>query len=373
MYVFAEPVTEEQIQKIQTTNQESIADFERRVLGLNDGDSTDDTSPADKASAKKEWAELQAKVAQQMDNDEMSSQENEAVRVVEVGTADGSLGDSGSTSESLEHPDAVTPDAADDGEQQSEQQAVSVAEERYDGVSSESHPSDPVAHQPGSNTKGAAPANLEANGEQYETEPTGGKETEGESYDADRMQEIEGAQKVAEMQENLLRVLNQSLSESERNPSEETEDSKTPGDTRFLDSNDEEQASVIPKGSDSSLLAMTLTIRNKVNGKYVLRPSNLAEDDNWSVEYSLAEVPTASRAWSLYGACQARRKARMDSSNTDNEDDAAANYYLRRMRDLSEKGREWRKVQDSIDQQNEKVVLGQSSPNDPVRRPHLAA
>ncbi|KAI9759136.1 MAG: hypothetical protein M1835_000451, partial [Candelina submexicana] len=195
-------------------------------------------------------------------------------------------------------------------------------------------------------------------------EPDSKTDTVSEPCGVTRAQETDGAN-IAEMQETLLGSCKHgSKGRKEQETLEEAEDTETSGDTGFLDKIGEEQAAVIPEGSDGSLLAMTLTIRNKVNGKYVLRPLDLQADDKWSLEYSIDEVPTASRAWSLYGACQARRKSRMDSANDDSEDDVATNYYLRRMRELSEKGREWRKVQDSIDAKNEKVVLGQSTAND---------
>ena len=52
----------------------------------------------------------------------------------------------------------------------------------------------------------------------------------------------------------------------------------------------------------SGILAMTLTLRNKVNGSYILRPENLTKDDDWSVEYTLSPVAEERRAWALYQA-----------------------------------------------------------------------
>ncbi|KAI9718898.1 MAG: hypothetical protein M1812_003782 [Candelaria pacifica] len=366
MYVFVEPVTEEQIQQIQTTNQEKIAEFERNVLGLNDRDSTNDTSAADKAAAKEEWAELQAEVAQEMDNDEMSPQRDKAALVIDAGTIDGSLGDSRPTQENFEHGGVVETDAAADGEEISKLRLNSVADTHQNNH--EHSNADPILHDFKPENVGAAPGGTEERKEQHENGP----ESAQTSHVPTRIPEIDGEKEVAEMRETLSRVRDDpSKVKMEIQDSGQGEDSEMPADAVFLDNIEEEQASIIPEGSDGSLLAMTVTIRNKVNDKYVLRPSDLGADDKWSVEYSIAEVPTASRAWSLYGACMARRKEKMDSADVD-EDDVAANYYLRKMRELSEKGKEWRKSQNQMDHGSERVVLGQSSPNDTIKRSTMA-
>lgn len=55
------------------------------------------------------------------------------------------------------------------------------------------------------------------------------------------------------------------------------------------------------------LLGMVLTVRNKVNGKYVTRPENLTKDDVWDIEYNIEELPDE-RAARLFEQCKKRRK-----------------------------------------------------------------
>ena len=102
---------------------------------------------------------------------------------------------------------------------------------------------------------------------------------------------------------------------------------------------------------------MTLTIRNKVNGKFVLRPERLTAGDQWSIEYSLTEVDTETRARALYKACQGRRKKKHDKMETKNDEERLTGF-LRRLRDLSMQGRKWRARQDEEDTKKPMQVLG---------------
>ena len=103
-----------------------------------------------------------------------------------------------------------------------------------------------------------------------------------------------------------------------------------------------EQFSQPPAGE---LIGFVLRARNKVNGLLTVRPENLDEYDSWNVEYTLEEMPHE-RALSVYNQCRGRR-ARLQQS-TQNED-AAANYYLRTMKRLSDNGRSLRQKIDQYD------------------------
>ncbi|KAH0535949.1 hypothetical protein FGG08_007145 [Glutinoglossum americanum] len=256
MYIFAEPVSEEQIAEIQATNQERIEAFERSVLGLNKGETAKPNDEVEevKGESSSEWENIQAKVEQELQDDERSSDRFA--------------------------PPGETP--------------VGVLEGDSNGSATET---------------GSVPPHADF---------------------ASRC-EGQGGEKI--------------------------EDSEDKADKGWLEGVAKEQQ----QGGDRDLLAMTLSIRNKVNGRYVLRPNNLTEQDSWAVEYSLAEVSSASRAWSLYGACQTRRKKALEVNNTTDED-LATNYYRRTIRDLSEAGRKWRKQQDKTDSTMDKIVLGQSVP-----------
>ncbi|TGO92445.1 hypothetical protein BPOR_0003g00430 [Botrytis porri] len=67
MYIFAEPMEEEEIQKIQDTNKAEIEAFEARVLGLH-SEKGEEEQLEEKKNA--EWEDLRAKIEESMENDE---------------------------------------------------------------------------------------------------------------------------------------------------------------------------------------------------------------------------------------------------------------------------------------------------------------
>lgn len=72
MYIFAEPVAEKLVEKIQATNKRKIEEFEREVLGVATSKLTEEQKEA-------EWARLRAKVEEEMQNDELGIEKpNEA-------------------------------------------------------------------------------------------------------------------------------------------------------------------------------------------------------------------------------------------------------------------------------------------------------
>ncbi|KAL1863781.1 hypothetical protein Plec18170_000620 [Paecilomyces lecythidis] len=110
-----------------------------------------------------------------------------------------------------------------------------------------------------------------------------------------------------------------------------------------------------PEQEPRDLLAMTLMVRNFVNDRPVARPVNFTANDKWTIEYELSEMKP-SRTHALYDAVQKRRWKALEGRGED-ETDLAANVYIRKLRDLSKQGREWREEQDKIDQEKGVVVL----------------
>ncbi len=105
--------------------------------------------------------------------------------------------------------------------------------------------------------------------------------------------------------------------------------------------------------SKVELLALTLRIQHRVNGGVVKRPTHLTSSDNWSLDYSLEEETREAFAQAQYRASKARRKTTLEQR----EGNSAANYYLRKLRDMANSGAEWRKAQDGLDAGRERVVL----------------
>jgi hypothetical protein len=346
MYIFAEPVSEEQILEIQTANKKKIEAFERDVLGLNKEEKPkrNDEVEETKEESDSEWEHIQAKVEQELQDDEKSSGEfvvSEAPAGALGGNSDGQV------------------DFASWHEGQGELRAA--ASEQGD-VGGDGKTKDQVRDSDGQETTSSG------NGEERSNREDGyeGKVGHVESHEPEKI--LDGGGDVQPKSD--FREPDSQTSKSSESPSavfreedpKKIEDSEDEADKVWLDEVAKEQQDVVQQSDDRDLLAMTLSIRNKVNGCYVLRPNNLTEQDSWIVEYSLAEVSSTSRAWSLYGACQTRRKKALETNDASHED-VAANYYLRTIRDLSRAGKAWRKKQDKIDSNMGKVVLGQSAPN----------
>ncbi|KAI9785880.1 MAG: hypothetical protein M1835_003204, partial [Candelina submexicana] len=203
MYIFAEPVTEEQVQDIQMTKQESIADFERRVLGLHNHENGNETSPADEESASREWADLQAKVAQEMENDEMTPENTKAGRDVDAGTVDGSTGDGRSTPEASKHEDVVSNEGSASETEVPKQRLVSAIENRHNLIDNGPPNADSVSHELEAKTTIIPSVSTEESEEQYGKEPDSKTDTVSEPCGVTRAQETDGAN-IAEMQETLL-------------------------------------------------------------------------------------------------------------------------------------------------------------------------
>ncbi|KAI9864561.1 MAG: hypothetical protein M1813_003050 [Trichoglossum hirsutum] len=361
MYIFAEPVSEEQITEIQTTSKEKIEAFERNILGLSKGEKNGSNDEFEEAreESDSEWEHIQAKVEQELQDDENFS----GNFIPSEGAPAGALKDnSNRPAESTGSASGLTGFASFHGAQCDQRAAVSE-EDGEEVAAWDEKIRDQVRNGDGQ----------EVSNNDTREEPSDRKESDGNKVGrvgSDELEEKildgggdEQAESGSQELDNKVPTASGLLSTSfqgEEDP-KNLEDSEDEADKEWLEETVKEQQELVRQGDDRDLLAMTLSIRNKVNGRYVLRPDNLTERDSWTVEYSLAEVSTASRAWSLYGACQTRRKKALEANDA-NQGDVATNYYLRMIRELSKAGRSWRKKQDKIDAGTERVVLDQSIP-----------
>ena len=301
MYVFAEPVTEEQVTQIQNRNSEKIEEFENRILGLHQSKENSDEESTDKTD-RSEWDDLRANVEDAMDQDELNL--DEAPAVTDTNGEDRAAG-----TQKDEHSQASgfsISDESNETEVSTQDEAQPTTEDSVDQSQSsdESNPTDAVQ---GSASNQPEPEN--------------------------------SADDVASTQQGLASDPNKD------------EDFETEADTSFLEDMDH------PDEEGKEVLAMTLTLRNKVNGAFVLRPDALKSDDEWSIEYSLVEVPDPRRAWSLYEACQARRQKKLEAPMPQ-EDADKVNYYIKNLRKLSQRGRVWRDQMDESERGKPVRILG---------------
>lgn len=286
MYIFAEPMAEEDIDKIQNSQKAKVAKFEREVMGLESKEDKEADEATDTATAEDDQVAMQLPLT------------HEDTIELETGTLNitGTLNMTGVQPPTTPEP-TTTPTAVED--------------EATDSKTAETAPAEP---------------------------PTS--------------------------------------TNTPSDPSLNTSDS--PADSSFLSLLTLNSTSSAPKDeSHRDLIAFTLTVRSRVNGAYVERPEHLSPGDKWRVEYSLSEIASPERAWALYEATKARRRKVFERANkTDDENQdgsagggggnprrgrGAGDDYIRRLRQLSQKGRDLRAEIDAVEaDRGEKVVFGET-------------
>ena len=421
MYIFAEPVTEEEVTEIQSHNDAKIQDFERKILGLH-SDETDATeSPQEDDS---QWADIQASVQDAMDKDELGLDEAAESRSEDTdGLAEQPQGhrtiEEGRLpvrQSSPEHEDDSRASVADDVDDEVDEEEGNEDEDREDDDDDNGEEDEEDGEDGEDEENEENEENEEDEGDQEEDEnEMEVKEDIGDEQEDDIVQETAGSSsrlsnigttgqsmevpheepdpladawmtEKASSSEDTMQASEQALDDP-IDASENADDQSSPSDLEVaVPSMDEKQKTTTGTREESmrpfekaagfniqadgpfiseidsasppkSILAMTLTLRNKVNNAFVLRPENLTASDAWSIEYSVTEVPDESRAWALYEACQARRKKKLDAPMPA-EDEEKVSYYIKNLRNLSEKGRKWRREQEQRDKEGHVQVLG---------------
>ncbi len=449
MYIFAEPVTEEQVVEIQSHNDAKIEAFEREILGLKRDEATQGRSQEDDPR----WADIQANVEDAMYKDELGLEDNPATL---ADTEDGGEGEDADGLEVFEHgpfyankteveeddyanagvagsaededeeeegqdEEDEDEDEVDDGEEENEEEEEEDKEDTADGEkkdeeeheivdgedSQDTNPEEVTIEKeseaglqqdqidqdgfPASSIEASeqdATADIEAGNGTSDTRSSGAEETtmkdtatnSGASSGSDEgliedtnissgasSGSDEGLVEDTATSSGASFGSNEGLvgdnAPSSKDEPSTTEDPATLSSNSELDSDHPEadsaylDAQPTPSDAEPNILAMTLTLRNKINNSYVLRPEKITAEDKWSIEYSLSDIPDARRAQALYEACQTRRKKKMESNEVKREEEGLS-WYLRNLRELSRKGVEWRKGVDEKDRANRVWVLG---------------
>lgn len=442
MYIFAEPMEDEQILEVQESNKAVIEDFERRVLGLEPEDSEGELSEEKRAA---EWASMRAKVEENMEKDELDIEEarafaesmiegseifgsealeseekerlinellessafsevedEEAMVSREGNDSDGdrvegaSAGaggvvvdedDVGEVDEEEEEEEEIGEEDEEDEDDQEEEYVeeheIGQAEQELDESQSLDHVGDDdlsldkghTDHLPDQTGMEASESQPEAEhlladeaptdvvleepemggtGAQGDRKPTSTvDEDHGETNtDVDNITDSESAVRE-DFGDKELAPNDTPLGSESHEPAPSDESGlKTETETETLDSvsTDEGSTQGVNQNVQSTkdVLAMTLTIRNKVNNRYVDRPRDLTWRDKWTIEYALEEVADPARAWKLYQACKTRRSRALSTAKREGNNQFN-NGYLDKLRKLSQKGKKWRARQDNID------------------------
>ncbi|KAI5803239.1 mitochondrial protein Pet127-domain-containing protein [Geopyxis carbonaria] len=103
--------------------------------------------------------------------------------------------------------------------------------------------------------------------------------------------------------------------------------------------------------TETECIALSVKVKNYVNGISVIRPSSLDEHDKWTMSYSVTESEEKAKANSLYKSLKTRRKRPL--RRRENE---KPHPLLRQLRKLSKDGEEWDANQTILDSAKRPVV-----------------
>ena len=115
------------------------------------------------------------------------------------------------------------------------------------------------------------------------------------------------------------------------------DDSLTPGDPKYLNS--------MPKTTEQDkgpLLGMVLDVKSYVNRQRTGRPSNeFKKNDEWEIDYTLAEIGVQSRAWAWYEALKSRRAKTF--AEEEKQEDKQRDYYFGMLKRITQDSVKWRR------------------------------
>lgn len=354
MYIFVEPVTEAQVEEIQARSSEKIKEFERNLLGLHGGIQSSTARLGDDAS---DWVDIQDSVQEAMYRDELDLVKDEEDRTIiepkrDARNEEDRAASGEGTRDKVDMEDGK-PDVKDlkDGveamENRQEREIDSASERKTDEDEGKSKAEPSIGN---GEERGYADSNAYVEILGVAEDSQGAREDEIAGNPSDT---LDIQQQYAQLQ--AARVDAIELPEEHFN----TQSLSLPENAGR-----EQEASVLTNKKvlkQGELLAMTLTIRNKVNAEYVTRPEILTARDTWTVEYSLSEIKHADQAWDLYRACQKRRMKKLVP-----DEDEEISRYIQELREMSQRGSIWRRVMDEGDKLRPPTVLGQELPKERV-------
>ena len=402
MYIFAEPVTEEQMTAIQTARDAKVQELEEELYGNKKDDN-------DSAEGDQSWENLQANVQDAMDrdiqdpnhadgrqdldteligpeehdleedrlphdHDSVEQSENSSPVLMENGGPDEDLEpDDGDTMEqgldngeddAENEIDLDEPEEEEDADQEARggsligKDTMVQADEEL-GLAEQASHDGAVAALEESSVQGSEVSDDEGHGSTVGSDETGYDEIGDPSSEImDSSGTVTNGMGASPGDSKNRSQSDENIQEEERVLGNEVSDR----DDTLLDQSVPQSSDAISSGKE--VLALTLTIRNNINGNFVVRPVNLKHHEKWSVEYSLDEVADGQRAWDLYQACQIRRKKKLNDQEVRSEDDDQVDGYIRRLRQMSRQGAKWRRKQDKEDEKLPLKVLGKNLQED---------
>ncbi|PVH81678.1 Pet127-domain-containing protein [Cadophora sp. DSE1049] len=340
-YIFAEPFTETAIEDIQKTSKAKIEKFEKAVLGVVSKEYSEEDQ-------EKEWAKIRARVEESVGDDEAG---REALSGADDADLDSDLDNADEDGDISENEDATEADELPEEERELRDiiSATRVAEDQ----ALEDQVDEPIEEE---FSKDGKDTDLEESVEEGEESDATGVEGPDEDEPAEPDENVE--------------VDSENLDEdSEVEPAEES-----PGATESEETDDYIDEDSLPitrvvsgpggsppikpnkKAPVREMMAMTLTVRNKINGEYQTRPWKLKSTDKWEVEHALSEIQNPQRIATLYQMSLDRRE-RANYKTIDLNKDSFNNVFLQRIKNMNQRGREWRKQQSEMDKTQPVKVL----------------
>ncbi|KAH8821551.1 mitochondrial protein Pet127-domain-containing protein [Xylogone sp. PMI_703] len=378
MYIFAEPIEEERIKEIQETNKDAIREFESRVLGL-DNDNTDEEMKSI------EWERIRSMVEKSIEKDETSMED---ARAIVRGLIEQS--DVLSSEETSEQADRLldeilsasgvndsTQDDEDDARENEDEDEDDEEEDEDEDADNSIDASEELEEDTDESSLGEADEETDierVEGDDRETRDEGEVDNNQDPEKNLELEDRSGNHEGTNRSPGETTVLPEQEGDSSDTPDydisrdeaslegEAPVEESTPATLDATDAAEDEAAAQIDESgskisSSDDILAMTLTIRNKVNDEYVLRPENLKSTDKWTVEYALSEVPSQARARTLYEATKRRRRLALAQNDEETASTPYNNAYMRKLADLVQRGRDWRRKQNEVDKETPKKTL----------------
>lgn len=438
MYVFAKPVTQEEIEAVQTKNKAQVERFEREMMGMihneeesaggeteiiEDEDGSNEV--AEEGDTQEEtsldvWEDMMEKVEETLENDELGV--NSVREAIEDALEQSGFLQMESTEESRHYLDALLEALTSHvkkGDQAADDQAEvsdKAADEQVDLPSAdtaaeaeEQQAEMPWTEEPRVSESEQDVAGREADhaSEQDLSQDAAAVEIESEAQPAEggegsskqpSLKDLivrlaakfqaspaerrdvktsvgEGSEEQLSSDSLKLRKFEKILSEMMRkspelgrpqDKSQQSESGEISADSTSESSlgqeesttGEKEAASTTEEGDaakkeeeEQNVLGMVLTIRNKVDGRYVKRPEKLLKTSAWTVEYSIEEL-TAQRTNRLYEMVLARRRKalqRPDDDDSGNGGGGGGGSWSRKFEGMleaySKKGRRFRELE----------------------------
>lgn len=424
MYVFAKPVTQEQIEEVQNKNKAAVESFERDMMGLvrDEKEESEEEAPLvqeedhsaeeDEETSLDVWEDMRLKVEEALENDEQG--ENFVRDAIEDALEDSGLLKTESVEERQRYLKALmeaivsedefdnsgdgnvttgemsiggggegSSEAVRDGPVETEAVEAPVEEEAdrrspdIQEAEQESAGQDLVEHEAESD---ATPHEPDAPSDRLPLKGLimrlAAKSRVGSTAQKDAAQEQEEDEssdwaKLRRFEEILREIIQKSPTPTESSSAEETPSSKSSepssgappatvtstseqDSAKGEDPSPTEQVDNITKGDD--VLGMIVTLRNKVDGKFVTRPDDLTKNSTWEVHYTIEEL-AKDRASNIYRQTIERRSKMLAR----NDSDAAKKWnwpFKQKLDELSKGGRAWRREEIKKAQNHPVYVYG---------------